>query len=224
MSRRIPSNSEPTDFLYPFIDSGPVEADRLMADLAASATAKMAQSAKLRRDTVRLLSEHVEIVARAVAVRVRTGGHVFTMGNGGSSTDADAFADLLSSPPWGQPVPARSLVADRAVLSALANDVGYDLVFSRQIIAYAKAPDVLVGFSTSGNSANLIRAFAEAKRRDVLTVGLTGYEGGDMAGSPDVDHCLLVSSDSVHRVQEAQAAVGLELWRRLQGELGGVAI
>ncbi len=210
---------EGTDFLYPFIDGGRMEAGELLADLSSSAAAKSAESTRLLHETRTLLEGQLALVAAAMTERLGAGGEVFTMGNGGSSTDADGFAQLLSRPPRGRPLPARSLVADPAVLSALGNDVGYELVFSRQVIAYGRPQDVLVGFSTSGSSSNLMRAFAEARRAGLLTVGLAGYEGGDMASSADVEHCLVVRCDSVHRIQETQAALALRLWQLLQDSL-----
>ena len=105
------------------------------------------------------------------------------------------------------------------MLTALGNDVGFDLVFARQLIAHAREGDIAVGMSTSGSSRNVIIAFTEARRRGLLTIGLAGYDGGEMAASPDVDHCLVVSSDSVHRVQEAQAAVSFALWSAVQDRL-----
>ena len=106
------------------------------------------------------------------------------------------------------------------MLTALANDVGFDLVFSRQLIAHAEAGDIALGMSTSGNSRNLLIAFEEAARRGLLTVGLAGYDGGEMAASEHVQHCLVVRDDSVHRVQETQAALAHALWRMVQSRLG----
>jgi D-sedoheptulose 7-phosphate isomerase len=128
---------------------------------------------------------------------------------------------LFSRPPSGRALPARSLVADYAALTALANDVGYELVFSRQIIATATPLDIAFGLSTSGSSANLLRAFAESRRMGLLSVGVSGYDGGSMAAAGTVDHCLIVRSDSVHRIQEAQSALVFELWQRVQRALAG---
>ncbi|HEY1733832.1 MAG TPA: SIS domain-containing protein, partial [Acidimicrobiales bacterium] len=146
-------------------------------------------------------------------------GRLFVFGNGGSATDAAGVVALFRSPPWGRPLRARSLVADRAVITALGNDVGFDLVFSRQLIAHARAGDMACGLSTSGNSTNLLNAFEEAARRGLLTFGLAGYDGGQMASSSAVEHCLVVSSSSVHRIQETQAAVAFELWSTVQSAL-----
>ena len=136
------------------------------------------------------------------------GGRLFAFGNGGSATDAEGAVALFGHPPHGRPLPALSLVDDRAVLTALANDIGFDVVFSRQIIAHARAGDIAVGFSTSGDSRNVVRALEEASKRGLLTIGLSGYQGGAMAVSDAVAHCLVVRSDSVHRIQEIPGRAG----------------
>jgi D-sedoheptulose 7-phosphate isomerase len=120
-------------------------------------------------------------------------------------------------------LPARSLVDDQAIVTALANDVGFELVFSRQLIAHARPGDIAMGFSTSGSSTNVLRAMGEARRRGVLTIGLAGYGGGAMAASGQLDHCLVVESDSVHRVQEAQAALVRELRDRVVQQKEGTS-
>jgi D-sedoheptulose 7-phosphate isomerase len=213
--------SEPTGFLYPFIDASERDGDSLVADLAMSARAKMADSRALRAATLESCSDVLRRAGMAMAERFAAGGRLFAFGNGGSATDAEGTVDLFLNPPSGRPLPAMSLVDDRAVLTALANDVGFDLVFSRQIIAHAAAGDIAVGFSTSGGSRNVLSAFEEASRRHLLTVGLCGYQGGAMAGSDAVRHCLIVGSDSVHRIQEAQNALMLELWRTVQRYMDG---
>jgi D-sedoheptulose 7-phosphate isomerase len=209
-------NAEPTGFLYPFIDGDERDAPALLADLAASARAKMAESSELRALTLSRSADALRTIGEAMAHRFQHGGRLFTFGNGGSATDAEGAAELFRRPPGGRSLPAMSLVDDRAVLTALANDVGFDLVFARQIIAHARPGDIAMGFSTSGDSRNVLRALEEAARRRLLTVGLSGYEGGAMASSDLVDECLVVSSDSVHRIQEAQDALVLELWSVVQ--------
>jgi D-sedoheptulose 7-phosphate isomerase len=158
--------------------------------------------------------------AEAMAAAFAGGGRLFSFGNGGSATDAASVAALFARPPSGRALPARSLADDPAVLTALANDVGFELVFSRQLIAHARAGDIAVGLSTSGGSRNVLTAFAEARRRALVTVGLAGYDGGEMATSADVQHCLVVASDSVHRIQEAQASLAFALWKAVQERLG----
>jgi D-sedoheptulose 7-phosphate isomerase len=208
-----------SDFLYPFIEADERDAGALLVDLARSADEKADQSAALATATVDACDEQLDVVAAAIAERVLTGGRLFTFGNGGSATDAAGLAALFSRPPWGIPVPARSLVADEAVLTALSNDIGFDVVYARQLIAHARAGDVAVGLSTSGNSDNVLRAFEEGARRGLLTIGFAGYEGGAMATCAALDHCIVVRSDSVHRIQEAQAATGHALWARVQRRL-----
>jgi D-sedoheptulose 7-phosphate isomerase len=213
-------STEPTGFLYPFIDAEERHAGPLLAQLATSARAKMAESRALRTAMLagcdRLLGE----AAEAMTDYFRGGGRLLGFGNGGSATDAEGTVALFANPPRGRPLPAMSLVDDRAVLTALANDVGFDLVFSRQIMALARAGDIAVGFSTSGDSVNVVRALEEASRRRLLTVGLCGYDGGAMATSDAVDYCLVVRSHSVHRIQEAQHALALRLWSMVQRHLG----
>jgi D-sedoheptulose 7-phosphate isomerase len=213
--------SEPTGFLYPFIESEERDSATLLTDLASSARTKFAESAALRSSTIERCRSQLEEAGTAMAECLRAGGRLFTFGNGGSATDAEGTVDLFVHPPYGRPLPAMSLVDDRAVLTALSNDVGFDLVFSRQLIAHAKAGDVAVGFSTSGDSRNMLCAFEEAAKRDLLTIGFCGYEGAAMARSEAVRHCLVVRSESVHRIQEAQAALLLELWAIVQQHLGG---
>lgn len=208
---------ETTDFLYPFIEGDETDSGTLLTDLALSAEGKWSQSSALRDATLTQSAAQVQVTAAAMAERFGAGGRLFTFGNGGSATDAEAVAHLYTQPPWGRALPARSLAEDQAVMTALGNDVGFDLVFSRQLIAHGRAHDIAMGFSTSGNSENLMRAFAEARKQGMLTVGLSGYDGGRMAaeGTP-VTHCLVARSDSVHRIQESQAALNHVLWAAVQ--------
>jgi D-sedoheptulose 7-phosphate isomerase len=210
---------EPTGFLYPFIESEERDAAALVTDLAVSARAKMADSRALRTATLKRSDGLLRDAAQAMAAGFDAGARLFAFGNGGSATDADGMVELFTNPPGGRPLPALSLVEDRAVLTALANDVGFELVFSRQLIAYGRPGDMAVGFSTSGDSVNVLRALEEAHRRHLLTIGLCGYEGGAMASSAAVDYCLVVRSDSVHRIQEAQDALMWQLWSFVQRQL-----
>jgi D-sedoheptulose 7-phosphate isomerase len=213
------ARAEPTGFLYPFIESEERDSSGLLAALATSAEEKINESRSLRAASIERGAAVLAQAGAAMASRFQRGGRLFTFGNGGSATDAEGTAQLFRHPPRGHALPALSLVDDRAVLTALANDVGYELVFSRQIIAHAQPGDIAVGFSTSGDSANMLRAFEEAARRGLLTVGLCGYERAAMALSDAVHHCLVVPSESVHRIQEAQDALMLELWSIVQRHL-----
>lgn len=210
---------EPTNFLYPFIDAQEEDPKSLLADLTASAQAKAAESLALRRST---LEENTELLAGAaaeVARRFAAGGRLFTFGNGGSSTDSTTLAKLFAQPPLGAPLPAWSLTADQSILTALGNDVGFELVFARQLIARAKPGDIAIAMSTSGSSANLMAGLAEARHRDMYTIGFAGYDGGQFAKTPDVDACFVVHSQSVHRIQESQALLGYQLWLGVHEQL-----
>ena len=211
-----PGEAASSSFLYPFLDAEETDGAALTADLVASAESKAVESTELRRTAVAGLAPELDRAAAAMAAAFRAGGRLFTFGNGGSATDAAGLAALFASPSAGRPLPARSLGADTAVLTALANDVGVEVIFSRQLMAYARAGDIAVGLSTSGGSLNVLQAFAEGRRRGLLTVGLAGYRGGAMATSSDLDHCLAVEGQSVHRTQEAQSALAHALWQRVQ--------
>ncbi|OBI47303.1 phosphoheptose isomerase [Mycobacterium kyorinense] len=215
---------EPTNFLYPFIDAQEDDPKSLLADLTASAQAKATESLRLRRSTLEENTELVAAAAAEMAARFGAGGRLFTFGNGGSCTDCTTLARLFARPPLGKPLPAWSLTADQAIMTALGNDVGFELVFARQLIARAKAGDIAIAMSTSGSSPNLMAALAEARHRDMYTIGFAGYDGGAFATSRDVDACFVVHSQSVHRIQESQALLGYELWLRVHEQLGvGVA-
>jgi D-sedoheptulose 7-phosphate isomerase len=207
---------EPTNFLYPFIDAQEDDPISLLADLAASAQAKAAESLALRRSTLEANTELIGTAAAEMARRFTAGGRLFTFGNGGSCTDCTTLARLFAQPPAGgtpaKSLPAWSLTADQAIITALGNDVGFELVFARQLIARGQAGDIAIAMSTSGSSPNLMAALKEARHRDMYTVGFAGYDGGAFAKSPDVDACFVVRSQSVHRIQESQALLGYQLW------------
>lgn len=217
----VPAQEEETNFLYPFIDAQEEDPESLLADLAASAREKAAESLALRQSTLEANHVLLQTVADEVAQRFAVGGRMFTFGNGGSSTDATTLATLFARPPAGKPLPARTLTADSSVLTALSNDVGYELVFSRQLIAHAKSGDIAVALSTSGSSPNLIAALREAHHRGLYTIGFSGYSGGAFAEDPSIDACFTVRSQSVHRIQESQANLGYHLWLLVHERLDG---
>ena len=207
-------------FLYPMLDVPTGDAGALLEDLARSADAKARESALSRRASLTALGPALDAAADAMADAFSSGGRLFCFGNGGSATDAAGLAALFVSPGTGRPLPARSLAADPAVLTALANDIGVEVLFARQLLAHGRAGDIALGLSTSGGSANVLRAFADGRRAGMLTVGLAGYGGGAMRRCLDLDHCLGIDSQSVHRTQESQSAVAHELWQRVQDRLG----
>lgn len=208
-----------SSFLYPMLGEGTGDATTLLAVLAGSAEAKAVESAQNRAHHLARLAPELERAADAMAQAFLAGGRLFCFGNGGSATDAAGLSDLFASPATGRRVGARSLVADSAVLTALANDVGFDVVFARQLLAHGRAGDIALGLSTSGGSVNVLQGFAAGRRAGMLTVGLAGYGGGAMRTCADIDHCLAVDGQSVHRVQETQSALAHELWRRVRHRL-----
>jgi D-sedoheptulose 7-phosphate isomerase len=159
--------------------------------------------------------------AADVAARFAAGGRLLAFGNGGSATDAQQLATLFLNPGGdARPLPALGLAADTSVVTALCNDIGVDVVFARQVAAFGRRNDIAVGLSTSGNSDNLLRAFDEASRRGLLTIGFAGYQGGKMAEMDSIDYLFVAPSSSVHRIQEAQTTVYHILWELTLAELG----
>lgn len=203
-----------TSFLYPFLSDGEREAGPLLEALARSARDKADESVRLAEHALAANDAEIGRAAAAIVERTAAGGTILALGNGGSACDALAFVRLLSSR-GGRGPRAHALSADPAILTALGNDVGTDRVFSRQVGAYGRPGDVVVAFSTSGQSANVLDALEAAHRDGMLTVAVVGYGGGSMTGNPTVDHCLVVESDSVHRVQEAQACLSAALCERI---------
>ena len=154
-------------------------------------------------------------VAEAIAGVYRNKGRLFSMGNGGSSCDAAHFAvEFLHPVTAGRPaLTAINLAADMAMVTAVGNDVGFGHIFVRQVIAQGDRGDGLVGFSTSGNSENLLAAFAKAKELGVVTIGFAGNDGGKMArDSATWITAWWCASDSIHRIQETHVAIYHILW------------
>jgi D-sedoheptulose 7-phosphate isomerase len=208
--------------LYPFLYAGTSDVDAVLADVSRSTAEKAREIVALRQQILERYADELVRCAEGMTECFRSGGRLFAFGNGGSSTDGQDLASLFLHPSRGTPLPAMSLTSDIAVVTALSNDIGFEVVFARQLAAFARAGDIAVGLSTSGNSDNLIRAFEEASRRGLLTVGLAGYEGGKMAEVDTIDHLFVVPSSSVHRIQEAQTTVYHVLWELTQAALEGV--
>jgi D-sedoheptulose 7-phosphate isomerase len=195
-------------FLYPFLGEQKEPSADVVDQVAASIRAKAQDDSKLRARVAREQSEQIIATARAIHQRLQKGGKVITFGNGGSATDANDFAIDCVLPPSGyKPIPAISLSMEPANLTAIANDVGIELIFLRQMIAHAKPNDIAVGISTSGGSRNVVLALEEARKQGLLTAALLGYDGGDILRSRLADHCLVVHSDYIPRIQEVQASI-----------------
>ena len=206
------ANRDLTRELYPFLHAETAGADTMdavLAEVRASTLQKCRDTIALRSQLQREYSDMLVDAAEAMAASFAHGGKLLAFGNGGSATDAaDAVADCLDPPRDGwRPLPAISLVGDPAIITALANDVGIEHVFARQVMAYAERGDIALGISTSGNSASVVGALVEAKRRGLLTVALAGYDGGAMARSGAADFCFLARLEYVPRIQEGHATL-----------------
>jgi D-sedoheptulose 7-phosphate isomerase len=200
--------------LYPFLHGGQQDAAKLDAALLHSVAEKARDS---RETNERFFAESAAVLvaaAKSIAEVYRRDGRLFSMGNGGSSCDASHVAVEFVHPiTAGRPaLAAINLVADLAMISAVGNDLGFEHVFTRQILAQGRAGDGLIGISTSGNSSNLIAAFTKAKEMHIVTVGLAGGDGGKMKTSGVVDHLLVVPTTSIHRIQESHVAAYHILW------------
>jgi D-sedoheptulose 7-phosphate isomerase len=179
-----------------------------MSQVAASIGAKAEADERLRDETASLEATSIARAAVATYGRIAAGGTVILFGNGGSATDAnDCALDCVMPPKPGPSIPALSLAMDPASLTAIANDIGRDAMFLRQLIAHGRPDDVAVAISTSGGSANVVAALEEARKRGMLTVALLGYDGGEIVRRGLADVPLVVRSDYIPRIQEVQASI-----------------
>ena len=196
-------------FLYPFLAEDEHDLDAVLTDVAKSVRMKSEEVGRLRERTLMDGGVALTAAAEAAAAAFAGGGRLLALGNGGSATDAmDVVADLVA-PPAGRgwpPRPALDLTADTAIITALANDIGADVVFSRQVIAHGRPGDVLLAISTSGDSRSVLEALGEARRRGLVTIALVGYDGGRVAAEGLADHVVVTPSQAIPRIQEAQAS------------------
>jgi D-sedoheptulose 7-phosphate isomerase len=204
----------PLQALYPFLHGRLQDPGKVDATLLHSVSVKAAESRTASEAFFATQAQTLVAAARALAKAWQAGGRLLAMGNGGSSCDAaHVTVEFLHPITAGRPaLPAVNLGADLAMLSAVGNDVGFDQVFARQIEAQGRAGDAVIGFSTSGNSANLLEGFACARRKGLVTLGFAGGDGGRMKTCGLVDHVLLAQTPSVHRVQECHVAGYHILW------------
>jgi D-sedoheptulose 7-phosphate isomerase len=205
-------------FLYPFLGKKKQETLDIVAEAAASIRMKVQDDALLRTRVAAEEAEKIGIAAVAIRERIDRGGQLILFGNGGSATDANDLAIDCIMPPEGyEPIPAVSLSMEPANLSAIANDVGTELIFQRQLIAQARPNDVAIGISTSGGSKNIVMALEEARKRNLLTVALLGYDGGEVLRRGLADFPLIVRSDYIPRIQEVQASIYHLIREALEG-------
>jgi D-sedoheptulose 7-phosphate isomerase len=197
-----------SSFLYPFLGSQEQQLEKVVEEVQGSMLQKLEEVNSMRAALADTETGAISEIASAVAERLERGGKIVAFGNGGSATDAnDLVADCVGPPPGFEPVPAVSLAAEPANITAIANDIGSEAIFARQLIAHARPEDVAIGISTSGGSANILSALAEARKRGLLTVGLVGYDGGRIVSERLADHAVVVRSDYIPRIQEVQASV-----------------
>jgi D-sedoheptulose 7-phosphate isomerase len=214
-------NTAAMESLYPFLYARDSDLNAVMEEVRQSTIAKTAEIAALRREVCARDAGRLRACAGDIAGRFSAGGRLLAFGNGGSSTDAQEMATLFLHPGGGmRALPAFCLSNDTAVVTALCNDIGVDVVFSRQVVAFGRDADIAVALSTSGNSENLLRGLAEAGRRGMLTVGIAGYEGGKMAELDGLDYLFVAPSTSIHRIQEAQTTIYHALWELTLAALG----
>ncbi len=218
---RTVHDSGASSFLYPFLGESETDLETVIADVRESVLMKADEVGALREQTLTGNADVLRAAAADLRRRLDAGGKLLAFGNGGSATDASDLVADLRSPPHAR-WPARTaidLTEDSSILTAIANDVGVEQVFQRQVIAYGRDGDAAVALSTSGNSANLIVALGEARRRGLATIAMVGYDGGRIAAEELADHVVLTRSEHIPRIQEAQASA-YHVLRELI-ELGG---
>jgi D-sedoheptulose 7-phosphate isomerase len=222
--RTVAATHDPgaSSFLYPFLGEREDDLEAVLADVRASVRVKAAEVSTLREQTLGEGGGVLRGAARELRERLGAGGRLLALGNGGSATDAmDAVADFRHPPPargWPRRA-ALDLTEDSAILTAIANDVGTEAVFARQVIAHGRPEDMLLAISTSGGSPNVLAALAEARRRGLATLALVGYDGGRIAAEGLADFVVVTRSEHVPRIQEAQASA-LHALRALVEEPG----
>ena len=204
-----------SSFLYPFLSEGQQNLEAVVDDVRRSALMKSEEVGDLRAQT--LTDNRSTLLAAAAGLRgcFEGGGRLLAFGNGGSATDAmDVVADFRSADRGLPPRPALDLTEDAPIITAVANDVGVEEIFQRQLIAHGRPGDAAMALSTSGNSTNIIVALAESRRRDLITIAFVGYDGGRIAAEGLADHVVITRSQHIPRIQEAQAS-GYHVLREL---------
>ena len=187
----------------------------IKSEVAASAETKE----KILNDTV-FLEKIASVIKASVAV-YKAGNKILIAGNGGSAADAQHFAaELVGRYGFDRPsLPALALTTDTSNITAIGNDYGYDYVFSRQLEGMGVAEDLFIGISTSGNSENILNAFASAKEKGITTVALSGRDGGKMAAV--ADYTLIVPSDATPRIQESHLLIEHMICDAIEKEMFG---
>ena len=193
------------------------EVDSMHNEIAKS----LEEGARIQRAIAGSKISVIESIVRFIISAYKAGGKVVLFGNGGSAADAQHIVcELIGR--FGlkrQAFPAIALTTNTSTLTAVANDYGYEKVFSRQVEALVNEKDVAIGISTSGNSANVIEAIETAKVKGAKTIGLSGGNGGKLAKVADL--VLIIPSDSTPRIQESHIAIGHIVCDLVEKEMSG---
>ena len=202
---------------YPFLHDEAKDSNELMEQLGFSLLEKARESVEVKTQFFAENKQTILAASLATAKSFYRGRKLLVCGNGGSATDAQHVAVEFMHPitVGRKALPAICLTNDMAMMTAVANDVGFDDVFSRQIIALGVDGDILLGISTSGNSRNLTHAFSTARRLGLVTIGFAGGDGGEMCGLQAkglLNYCLTVPTSSIHRIQETHVALYHIMW------------
>ncbi|GAC1446018.1 MAG: SIS domain-containing protein [Pyrinomonadaceae bacterium] len=216
MSKKAASEDFSRAF-YPFLHGDERKPPELNEELRFSLLEKVRESDDVR---ARFFEENKDAILAAslqMAKGFHRGGKLLVCGNGGSATDAQHISVEFMHPitVGRRALPAICLTNDIAMVTAVANDVSFNDVFVRQIIALGREGDILLGLSTSGNSENIVRAFETARRMKLVTIGYAGGTGGKMAemhAAGALDFCLTVPTPSIHRIQESHVALYHTTW------------
>lgn len=195
-------------FLYPYLGEQRQDLAPIVAQVAESIVMKSKDDERLRDEVANDQAQRIAAATKDIASEVGSGGKLIIFGNGGSATDANDWAiDCIAPPDGAAPIPAISLALEPANITAIANDVGTDVIFLRQLIAQARPHDVVVAISTSGGSRNITMALEEARKRGLVTAALLGYDGGEVVRRGLADHPIVVHCDYIPRIQEVQASI-----------------
>jgi D-sedoheptulose 7-phosphate isomerase len=181
---------------------------------------KARESAEVKEQFFRAEADRIERLVRAMAERFQHGGRLYCLGNGGSATDAQHVAVEFFHPiiEKRRPLPALALAADPALVTAISNDRDFAKIFADQLRVLARAPDMALALSTSGQSPNLVQALEAARELGLLTIAFTGKDGGRLADL--ADYSFVVPSFSIHRIQETHVTLYHIVWDLVHVALG----
>jgi len=208
-------DSGASSFLYPFLGQQETDLDAILEDVRSSILMKAQEITALRVQTLTEYADQLVTAASVLRQRLDAGGRLIALGNGGSATDAmDVVADFREAMFGGPPRRALDLTEDTGIITAVANDIGADAIFLRQVIAYGRAGDVLMSLSTSGNSLSVLEALREGRKRGMVTMAFVGYDGGNVCNHELADHIFISRSENIPRIQEAHAS-GYHVLREL---------